>query len=102
MSKLDTPGSANPFRGLGINKNAKYLLFGFLFDQLNRQRIGFGASAENTVSIHAMKSVGCQLEGRLRSFLPQAPTKKRVDIVLLSILKEEWQTKVKEELYNKL
>ncbi|MEL7221852.1 MAG: GNAT family protein [Bacteroidota bacterium] len=90
------------FQGTGLNKNAKYLLFEFLFDQLKMQRIGFGASAANTVSIKAMQSVGCQIEGRLRSFLPQEGTNERIDIVLLSILKKEWEVAVKQRLYKKI
>ena len=42
------------FQGTGLNKNCKYLLFEFLFEQLGMERIGFGASAENIHSIKAM------------------------------------------------
>lgn len=48
------------FQGTGLNKNGKYLLFEFLFEEMGMERIGFGASAENIVSINALKSVGCQ------------------------------------------
>lgn len=91
-----------PFQGTDLNKNCKYLLFEFLFEQLGMERIGFGASAENIHSIKAMESVGCMQEGRLRSFLPSSTTDERVDIVLLSILKSEWLTKVKRELKSKI
>lgn len=90
------------FQGTGLNKNCKYLLFEFLFEQLGMERIGFGASAENIHSIKAMESVGCIQEGKLRHFLPSANSTARVDIVLLSILKKEWLTKVREELKQKI
>jgi len=90
------------FQGTGLNKNCKYLLFEFLFDQMQMKRIGFGASAENTHSIHAMRSVGCTQEGVLRSFMPSLDGNRRVDIVLMSILSGEWNDHVKAELREKL
>lgn len=90
------------FQGSGLNKNGKYLLFEFLFDQLQMHRIGFGASAENTKSIRAMKAVGCREEGRFRSFMPGIEGRKRVDVVLLSILREEWEAEVKGMLKQKI
>ncbi|MEM6342280.1 MAG: GNAT family protein [Bacteroidota bacterium] len=90
------------FQATGLNKNCKYLLFEFLFETLQVERIGFGASAENINSIKAMESVGCKQEGRLRSFLPSADGTKRVDIVLLSILKHEWEDNAKIRLQQQL
>jgi len=90
------------FQGTGLNKNCKYLLFEFLFDQMHMKRIGFGASAENTHSIRAMRSVGCTQEGVLRSFMPSVDGNERVDIVLMSILWEEWDGRMKEELRKKI
>jgi len=90
------------FHGTGLNKNCKYLLFEFLFDQMQIKRIGFGASAENIHSIRAMRSVGCTHEGVLRSFMPSVDGNKRVDIVLMSILWEEWDEHVRTILGNKL
>ncbi|MEL7340596.1 MAG: GNAT family protein, partial [Bacteroidota bacterium] len=56
------------FRGTGLNKHCKYLLFQFIFEQLGLQRIGLVAHQDNIISLSAMKSVGSQEEGRLRSF----------------------------------
>ncbi len=90
------------FRGTGLNNHCKYLLFQFAFETLNLERIGFGAHSENTISIAAMKKVGCKEEGVLRNFLPAIHKKGRADIVLLSILKNEWLQKTKFELHKKL
>ncbi|MEB8346775.1 GNAT family protein [Flavobacteriaceae bacterium KMM 6898] len=90
------------FQGTGLNKNCKYLLFEFLFDELKIERIGFGASSENIKSINAMKGIGCKQEGILRSFMPGINGKDRVDIVLMSILKNEWTSKIKEDLKRKI
>lgn len=86
------------FQGTGLNKNCKFLLFEFLFEKLKIERVGFGASEKNIRSIRAMESIGCKQEGRLRSFLPDSATGERLDIVLLSILKQEWMGRVKQEL----
>jgi len=90
------------FHKTGLNQNCKFLLFEFVFDQLKMNRIGFGASAENINRIKAMEGVGCQYEGKLRNFLPTVDGHGRTDIVLMSIIKADWQTKVKEALSNKI
>jgi RimJ/RimL family protein N-acetyltransferase len=90
------------FQGTGLNKNCKYLLFEFIFDHLEMKRIGFGASQENSRSIQAMKGVGCKQEGVLRSFMPSLDGQKRVDIVLMSILYEEWDTQIRTHLSEKI
>jgi len=90
------------FRGTGINKHCKYLLFEFAFDQLQLERIGFGAYATNTISLAAMKSVGCQQEGVLRNLFPALDGNGRTDCALFSILREEWMKGVKTDLGNKL
>ena len=82
-------------QGTGLNKNCKYLLFQFLFDEMNMERIGFGASELNKKSIRALKSVGCKIEGELRHFLPIEHSDERVSIVLMSIIKSEWQGSIK-------
>lgn len=100
--KLGHTWYGKEFRGTGLNKHCKYLLFQFVFDTLELERIGFGASSDNKISIAAMQSVGCKKEGVLRSFLPSSINSKRADIVLLSILKEEWIKKEKDILKHKL
>lgn len=90
------------FQGTGLNKNCKYVLFKFLFETLMIERIGFGANSENIKSIEAMNSVGCQQEGTLRAYLPGKKNNSRIDVVLLSILKKEWNENVKEELGRKI
>ena len=100
--KLGHTWYGKDFRGTGLNKRCKYLLFQFAFETLELERIGFGAHAENRVSIAAMKSVGCKEEGVLRNFMPSLNGKERANIILLSILKDEWFEKVKTELKAKL
>ncbi len=90
------------FRGTGLNKHCKFLMFQFAFEKIGIERIGLGAYIENVVSIAAMKSVGCQKEGVSRGILPAPNGVGRTDAVMFSLLKNEWLDKVKKELNSKL
>ena len=87
--------------GNGINKNCKYLLLEFAFEKIGVERVGFGANSLNIRSIHAMKSIGCSVEGVLRNFSLDN-SGNRIDAILLSILKNEWFGNVKEDLKQKM
>ncbi|WP_109438400.1 GNAT family N-acetyltransferase [Aquimarina sp. AU119] len=100
--KLGHTWYGKEFRGTGLNKHCKYLLFEFTFEKLGLERIGFGAYVENEISIAAMTSVGCKKEGILRGFFPSLNGKGRTDAIVLGILKKEWNENVKYELKNKL
>ncbi|MEM6801276.1 MAG: GNAT family protein [Bacteroidota bacterium] len=100
--KLGHSWYGKAFRGTGINKHCKYLLFEFAFDELGLERIGFGAYATNTVSLAAMRSVGCKQEGVLRNLFPALDGNGRTDCALFSILKEEWLREGKVNLQHKL
>ncbi|MBS7231016.1 GNAT family N-acetyltransferase [Flavobacterium psychroterrae] len=93
-------GSA--FRGTGLNKHCKYLLLQFAFETLEMERVEFRADNNNERSIAAMKSIGCKVEGILRSHMPTANGDTRRDSIVLSILKNEWFNEVKENLKRKL
>jgi RimJ/RimL family protein N-acetyltransferase len=88
-------------QGTGINKNCKYLLFDFAFNKLEIERIGFGANSKNTRSINAMKGVGCTEEGILRSRSFDLKGN-RIDVIILSILKNEWREIWEEKLRKKI
>ena len=100
--KLGHTWIGEKFRGIGLNKHCKYLLFEFAFEELEVERIGFGAHIENKSSIAALKSVGCKEEGVLRNIIPALDSKERRDIILLSILKNEWFNYTKPNLKNRL
>lgn len=89
------------FRGTGLNKRCKFLLLQLAFETLNAVRVEFRADARNDRSIAAMKSIGCVTEGILRNNMPLQEGGRR-DSIVLSILKEEWDSGVKEKLKNKL
>ncbi|OXG05838.1 RimJ/RimL family protein N-acetyltransferase [Flavobacterium araucananum] len=93
-------GSA--FRGTGLNKHCKFLLLQFAFETLGMERVEFRADNNNERSIAAMKSIGCKVEGVLRSHMPTVDGETRRDSIVLSILKNEWFDAVKENLKQKL
>jgi RimJ/RimL family protein N-acetyltransferase len=89
------------FRGTGLNKHCKYLMLQLAFETLNALRVEFRADARNDRSIAAMKSIGCVPEGILRNNMPLQEGGRR-DSIVLSILKEEWGSSVKELIKSKL
>ncbi|WP_291285139.1 GNAT family protein [Flavobacterium sp.] len=93
-------GSA--FRGTGLNKHCKFLLLQFAFETLGMERVEFRADNNNERSIAAMKSIGCKVEGILRSHMPTANSDVRRDSIVLSILRKEWFDEVRENLKRKL
>lgn len=88
-------------QGTGLNKNCKFLLLEFAFEKMNMQRVEFRADNNNAKSIAAMKSIGCTAEGLLRKNVIKLDGGRR-DSIILSILKEEWESSVKSNLLNKI
>lgn len=89
------------FQGTGLNKHCKFLLLQFAFEQLELERVEFRADNTNEKSIAAMKSIGCTVEGVLRSHTPKHAGGRR-DSIILSILKDEWMNGAREKLRAKL
>ncbi|MDQ6813067.1 MAG: GNAT family N-acetyltransferase [Bacteroidota bacterium] len=89
------------FQGTGLNKNCKYLLLELAFEKWNLERVEFRADNNNERSIAAMKSIGCSVEGILRSHMLNRDGGRR-DSIVLSILRSEWNNGIKEVLRNKL
>jgi len=89
------------FRGTGLNKHCKFLLLQLAFESLAVERVEFRADARNEVSIAAMKSIGCTVEGTIRNhrLLREGG---RGDSIMLSILRDEWLGGVKDKLQAKL
>lgn len=88
------------FQASGINKQCKFLLLEFAFEKLGITRVEFRADAKNARSIAAMKSIGCTVEGILRSNC--ASPNGRRDSIVLSILKNEWDEGIKTKLKAKI
>jgi N-acetyltransferase len=89
------------YHGTYVNKNCKFLLLEFAFEQLKMERVGFRANSLNIPSISAMKSIGCIEEGVLRNFSIDV-NGQNINATVLSILKNEWFETVKQSLKNKI
>jgi RimJ/RimL family protein N-acetyltransferase len=87
--------------GSGLNKHCKFLLLQFAFDTCDFERVEFRADNNNARSIAAMQSIGCKVEGILRSNTFNRDGSRR-DSIVLSILKNDWHNEVKEMLKGKL
>jgi RimJ/RimL family protein N-acetyltransferase len=89
------------FQGTGLNQHCKYLLLSFAFERMGMERFELRADSNNERSIAAMKSIGCKVDGILRSNMPKREGGRR-DSIVLSILKDEWFGGVKESIAKKL
>lgn len=85
------------FQRTGLNRHCKHLLLGLAFDRLNMLRVGLAANIKNERSINAMKAIGCTVEGVWRSTGFDSKGE-RIDSILLSMLKHEWDGEWKEKL----
>lgn len=101
MLQLGYTWYGKEFQGTGLNKHCKFLLLQFAFETMDMVRVEFRADNNNEKSIAAMKSIGCTVEGVLRQNLPK-PGGGRRNSIILSILKTEWESTVKEKLRGKL
>lgn len=88
------------FQGSGLNQHCKYLMLAYVFEKMNFARVEFRADARNERSIAAMKSIGCTVEGILRSDSKCSDGSRR-DSIVLSILNSEWKDHVKDHLMRK-
>ena len=89
------------FQRSGLNRHCKMLLLTYAFETWDMERVEFRADATNQRSIEAMKSIGCVVEGILRSQGPSARGGRR-DSIVLSILKEEWLNGTKKKLQENI
>ncbi|MBI3138191.1 MAG: GNAT family N-acetyltransferase [Sphingobacteriales bacterium] len=89
------------FQRSGLNRHCKLLLLTYVFETWGLERCEFRADANNAPSVAAMKAIGCQEEGILRNHMP-TPEGGRRNSIILSILKQEWESGVKERLLNKI
>lgn len=82
------------FQKTGLNRNCKYLLLQFAFEDMGAERVEFRTDERNIVSRKAIEKIGGQFEGILRSHTLMYNGFRR-NTVCYSILKPEWE-KIKE------
>lgn len=84
------------FQRTGFNRNNKYLMFSFVFEQLKYERLELKTDERNQQSRTAIEKIGGKLEGIFRSHMVMNDGFRR-NTVYYSILRSEWQ-----EVKNKL
>jgi RimJ/RimL family protein N-acetyltransferase len=90
------------FQRTGLNRHCKLLILEFAFEKWGLERVELRADANNAPSIQAMKDIGCTVEGILRSNMPTRDPNVRRSSIVLSILKDEWFSGVKDRLKKKI
>ena len=76
------------FQRTGLNRNCKYLLLSFAFDELGAERVELKTDERNTASRNAIQKIGGRFEGILRSHTLMYDGFRR-NTVYFSILKNE-------------
>jgi RimJ/RimL family protein N-acetyltransferase len=77
------------FQRTGLNRNCKYLLLEYAFNNLNAERVEFKTDERNLASRKAIEKIGGQFEGILRRHTLMYDGFRR-NTVYYSILKSEW------------
>lgn len=78
------------FQGTGLNKACKFLLLQNAFEKLGFERVEFKTDVLNMQSRKALRKLGAQEEGILRSHTLMYDGRRR-DTIYYSILKSEWE-----------
>ncbi len=77
------------YQGTGLNRNCKFLLLQHAFENMGMMRVEFKSDKNNTQSRKALKNIGAEEEGILRSHSLTSKGIRR-DVVYYSILRSEW------------
>ncbi len=77
--------------GTGLNKNMKYLMLSYAFEELEYKRVEFKTDSRNLRSRRAMEKLGAIYEGKIRSHTVMQDGFRR-DTVYYAILSHEWPT----------
>ena len=77
------------FQRSGLNRNMKFLMIQYVFEELGYERLEFKTDARNEQSRKAIEGIGAQYEGLLRSHTLM-PDGFRRDTVYYSVLADEW------------
>ena len=88
------------FRSGGLNKNAKFAMMRYAFEELGFERVEFKTDVNNARARNGLSHVGGVEEGVLRSHMKMWNDRRRTSIYY-SVLKDEWPG-VKERIFKPL
>lgn len=86
------------FQGTGLNKNIKFLMLQYAFEELNFDKIEFRIDERNQASRKAVEKLGATQEGLLRKNVLMLDGFKR-NTCCYGIIKEEWP-EIKETVFS--
>ena len=78
------------FQRTGLNRNCKFLLLSYAFEELGAERVELKTDERNTASRNAIEKIGGKFEGILRSHTLMHDGYRR-NTVYYGILKNEWE-----------
>jgi RimJ/RimL family protein N-acetyltransferase len=87
-----------PFRGTGLNKACKFVMFKFAFEEMKFRRVQLSADVDNIRSQKAILKLGATREGLFRSNYINSLGESRDDIYY-SIVSSEWDT-IKQSVFS--
>lgn len=88
------------FIGAGINQQAKFALLSYAFEVMQMERVEVKTDNLNERAKAALRKIGMQQEGVLRSHM-QMHSNRRRDSVYYGVLKNEWEY-VKQTFFSEL
>jgi RimJ/RimL family protein N-acetyltransferase len=78
------------FMGTGLNKECKFLLLQYAFEELKFERVEFKTDVLNKAARKALEKIGAKEEGVMRSHMVLANGRRR-DSIYYSVLSYEWK-----------
>ena len=88
------------FQGKGLNRNAKFLMIKYAFENLDFERVEFKTDVLNEQARKALAKIGAMEEGVLRSHTLMQDGRRR-DTIYYSIIRSEWE-KIKNSVFDDL
>lgn len=88
------------FQRTGLNRNCKFLLLSYAFENLGAERVELKTDSRNAQSRKAIEKIGAIYEGELRSHTLMLDGYRR-STVYYSILKNEWP-KVRQDRFSSI
>jgi len=91
VAEIGSTWIGKQFQGTGLNKNIKFLMLQYAFEELKLDKVEFRIDERNLVSRKAVEKLGATQEGLLRKNVLMLDGFKR-NTCCYSILNEEWET----------
>ena len=89
---------AKDFRSTQVNRNSKYAMMKYAFDELKFERVEFKTDVLNARARKGLEKIGGKTEGILRSHMTMWNHRRR-DSIYYSVLKNEWP-QLKQTIFN--